>query len=356
MSTGSRRKALWIRRAVAAGVAATALAACSDSAGGAGGGSAGKAGGATSLTVYTGQHEETITALGEQFTKETGIRVDVRAGEDADLVNQILEEGDSSPADLYLSEEPGPIGQLAAKKLLAKVDDRTLSAVEASLVPGTRDWVPYAARARVIYYNPKLIHEDQLPRSILDLSDPKWKGKFAYAPSGAFTSTVSYLISSIGADRTLSWLKAIKANGVNEQSNGKVRDTIEAGQHPFGLSNHYYWWILAQQKGGPDKLTSKLDYFDHPDAGSLVLASGAGVLKSSKHQREAQKFLAWLVSADGGQKLIASDQNAQFPVTPGVTSTIGLPPLSTLHPPTVDQSVFADVSQAKDLIVQSGIA
>jgi iron(III) transport system substrate-binding protein len=208
----------------------------------------------------------------------------------------------------------------------------------------------------VIYYDPAQITPDQLPKSILDLSEPQWKGRFAYAPTGAFTATVSYLISSIGADKTLDWLEGIKANGVNEQKNGKVRDSVEAGQHAFGLSNHYYWWILANSKGGPSHLKSKIYYFDHADAGGLLLASGAGVVRSSTHQAEAQRFLAWLGSADGGQRLIASDAAAQYPVAPGVQSKAGLQPLSELHAPKVDQSVFADTAAAKDLIIKAGIA
>ena len=308
------------------------------------------------LTIYTGQHEALIQDLASKFTDATGIKITIRAGEDAELANQIIEEGEGSPADLYLSEEPGPIGMLDAKGLLSPVDASTLKEVDQRLVPSTGNWMPYAARARVIYYDPKLISVDQLPHSILDLTQAKWKGTFAYAPSGAFTSTVSYLISSIGKDKTLEWLKGIKANGINEQKNGKVRDSVEAGQHEFGLSNHYYWWILAQSKGGPDKLTSKVYYFDHPDAGGLLLASGAGVVKASKHQAEAQQFLAWLGSADGGQAVIASDPAAQYPVAPGVQSKVGLQPLSELKSPDVDQSVFADTSQARDLIIQAGIS
>lgn len=356
MSTRAQRGIFRPRRVVAAGavvaVVAT-LAACSSSADDS---NAADASGATTLTVYAGQHEETVKALADGFTAKTGIKVVIRAGEDAELVNQVIEEGSASPADVYLSEEPGPIGQLDAKGLLSPVDASTLTSVDANLVPGTKNWVPYAARSRVMFYNPTLISEDDLPDSILDLADATWKGKFAYAPSGAFAGTVSYLISTIGEADTLTWLKAIKANGVNEQKNGKVRDTVEAGQHAFGLSNHYYWWILAGQKGGEDKLTSKVHFMDHPDAGSLVLASGAGVLKSSKHQAQAQKFLSWLTSADGGQKVVAADEDAQFPVGTGVNSQVGLPPLSDLHPPKADQSVFANLAKAKDLLVQSGIA
>jgi iron(III) transport system substrate-binding protein len=348
------------RRLIATGAVLATLAAgaaCSNS------GSSGSSGNGDStgdpnqptLTLYTGQHEETVDALVKAFTAKTGIGVTIRAGEDADMVNQIVEEGAKTPADLYLSEEPGPIGVLAQRGLLSKVKASSMTALDPRLVPSSHEWMPYAARVRVMYYNPTLIKKSQLPHSILDLTKPEWKGRFAYAPSGAFVGTVSYLIHSIGAQRTLAWLKGIKANGINEQQNGKVRDTVESGKHAFGLSNHYYWWLLAEQKGGPDKLTSKIYYFDHPDAGGLILASGAGILASSKHQAQDQQFLKWLGSADGGQKVIAENSGAQYPADPKVHSKYGIGSVTDLVAPDVDQSVFADTGKAKDLILKAGI-
>lgn len=308
------------------------------------------------LTLYSGQHESFAQALADGFTAATGIKVTLRSGDDAELANQIVEEGDGSPADLYLSEEPGPVAMLGAAGLTATVNEAAWRQVDQRLAPADHSWLPYAARVRAIYYNPSLIAEDQLPASIMDLADPKWAGEFAYAPSGAFTSTVSYLIHTIGADKTLQWLKGIKANGINEQKNGKVRDSVEAGQHAFGLANHYYWVLLAAEKGGADKLASRLHYFDHPDAGGLLLPSGAAVLKSSRHQDEAQQFMTWLTAPDGGQKIVAGSDAAQFPVAPGVDSASDIPPLADLSFPVVDPSIYADTDVAKDLIIQAGIA
>lgn len=311
---------------------------------------------AAPLTIYTGQHEELVEALAAAFTDATGIDITIRAGDDAELANQIIEEGDGSPADLFLSEEPGPVALLDTKGLTSTINADALAEVDQRLVPSSQGWLPYATRSRVIYYNPTLIDEADLPTSVMDLTDAKWQGQFAYAPSGAFAATVSYLIDAIGSDETLTWLEGIKANGINEQRNGKVRDSVEAGQHAFGLSNHYYWYQLAADKGGPDQLTSKVHFFDHADAGGLLLASGAAVIKSSQHQDEAQQFVTWLGSADGGQQVLASDPAAQIPVAAGVTSDLGLPALSDLVFPEVDSSVYSDTTAAKDLIIESGIA
>ncbi|MCV7313964.1 extracellular solute-binding protein [Mycolicibacillus parakoreensis] len=344
MSTAKKVAAL-----VAAVVVGAGLGACSD-----GSGREDTGANAGTLTMYSGQHEELATALAAGFEEQTGIHIAVRAGKDAEMVGQIIEEGQRSKADVVLTEEPGPIGELDTRGLLAAVPAEVLEVPDHRFVPSTGNWLPWAARSRVLFYNPDLIAESDLPTSILDLADSKWSGQFAYAPSGAFKSTTAYLINTVGAQTTLEWLAAIRDNGTNEQKNGKVRDSVEAGQHPFGLSNHYYWYILARDKGGPQNLTSRVAYLNNDDAGALMLASGAGVLRSSPHQQQAQQFLAWLADRDGGQRIVA-EASPQFPLTPGVDSDYPLPSLTELTFPDFDQASLQNVDEANALLVQSGI-
>lgn len=306
-----------------------------------------------SITIYSGQHESMAQALADAFESDTGIAVKLRVGKDGALANQIIEEGDRSPADVLITEEPGPIGDLARRGLLVHVPDSTLSQSDARFVPSDSGWLPWAARSRVMFYNPELISEDDLPDSILDLADPKWAGRFAYAPSGAFRSTTAYLINEIGEEKTLEWLKALRQNGINEQKNGKVRDSVEAGQHEFGLSNHYYWYLLARDRGA-ENVTSRVHYLNNQDAGALMLASGAGVLKSSSNRDAAMKFLAWLVSPQGGQQVVA-DSSPQFPVSSEVESKYGLPSLDTLTFPKFDQAELNNIDEASALLKRAGI-
>lgn len=305
------------------------------------------------LTLYSGQHESMAHALADGFERDTGIHIKLRTGKDGALANQIIEEGERSPADVFITEEPGPIGDLARRGLLVEVPESTLAQSDSRFVPSDGGWLPWAARSRVMFYNPELIDEDDLPDSILDLADPEWAGRFAYAPSGAFRSTTAYLINEIGKQKTLEWLKAIRKNGINEQKNGKVRDSVEAGQHEFGLSNHYYWYFLARDRG-EDNVVSRVHYLNNHDAGALMLASGAGVLKSSEHREAALKFLAWLVSPEGGQQVVA-DSSPQFPVSSKVESKYGLPSLETLTFPEFDQAELNNVDEASDLLKQAGI-
>lgn len=342
---------------VAAGLA-VALTACgggsasgADESSGGGSNTAEGAAGVT-LTVYTDQHAELIEALTGEYTKETGVEFNIQS--DA-TVGQIEAEGDASKADVFLSEDPTPVAQLGAAELLSPIDQTTLDQVRPGLSSGKGLWVAYAARARVLFYNPTLIAEDELPATLADIVEPQYKGEFAWAPSGAFVATTQYLIATQGEVWTRTFLEQIKANGVNEESNGNVRDTVEAGKHAMGLSNHYYWWILAAEQGGPDKLTSRIYHFPAEDPGNLVLSSGAAVLASSKNPEEAQKFVAWLTSKDGGQKLIAASPSAQYPIVPGLASaTAG--DLSDVKSPTYDMDLLADSAQAETLLKQLGMS
>lgn len=331
----------------------TATAAC-----GGGGASASGADDASAptLTVYTDQHADLIEGLTQEYTKETGTPFKLQF--DA-TVGQIDAEGDASPADVFLSEDPTPVAQLGAEGLLSPIPQATLDQVRPGLSSGKGLWVAYAARARVLFYNPSLIAEGELPKTLADIVAPAYKGRFAWAPSGAFVATTQYLISTRGEAWTRKFLEGIEANGVNEHKNGNVRDTVEAGKHAMGLSNHYYWWVLAAEQGGPDRLVSRIYHFPSVDAGNLVLSSGAAVLKSSKNADEAQKFVAWLTSADGGQRVIADADidvsGAQYPIAPGVSSAI-VGDLDEVKSPRFDMDVLADSGQAENLLKELGMS
>lgn len=308
------------------------------------------------LTIYTDQHAQLVSALTEAYTADTGVTFNIQQGATS---GQIEAEGAVSPADLFLSEDPGPVAQLAKAGLLATIEASTLDQVQPGLSSPENLWVAYAARTRVLLYNPNLISESDLPNSLLEIADPRFRGQFAWAPSGAFVATTQYLISTIGAKKTSEFLSAILENGVDEQKNGNVRDTVEAGKHAMGLSNHYYWWIKAAEVGGPDNMTSRIYHFPQADAGNLVLSSGAAILKNSTQKAEAARFVAWLTNAEGGQRIIASAEidksGAQYPTAVGSSSKI-VGSLDDISSPSYDMSIYADQSEAETLLKTLGIS
>jgi iron(III) transport system substrate-binding protein len=351
----SRRTALGL--GLSAGLSAGALAGCSQdgsSGGSSGGGSSNDS--SDTLTVYTDQHAELIKALTSAYTHKTGVGFKIQ--NDA-TVGQIKAEGKASPADVFLSEDPGPVAQLAAADKLVRIKDSTMKHVRPHLSSEHDKWVAYAARCRVLYYNPKLIKKSQLPKSLADITQHKYQNKFCWAPSGAFVATTQYLISDLGTAKTKSFLSKIKKNGTNEHKNGNVRDTVEAGKHAMGLCNHYYWWIKAAEVGGPDKMTSKIYHFPTEDPGNLILSSGAGILHTSKNHDAAAKFVSWLTDKDGGQKILESGDidksGAQYPVAAGTSSkTVGS--LSAVKSPSFDMDVLAKQDHAEDMLKSLGMS
>lgn len=310
----------------------------------------------TTLTVYTDQHAELIESLTQAYTDKTGVKFDIQQDANAGQINT---EGEQSPADVFMSEDPAPVAQLGNFGLIEKLDDSTLEQVREGLNDPDGEWAAYAARTRALYYNPEKIDEKDLPKRLEDITDDKYKGKFAWAPSGAFVATTQYMISEWGKDKTTDFLKKIDANGTDEKKNGNIRDTVEAGKHEMGITNHYYWWKKAAEVGGPEKMTSKIYHFPEEDPGNLILSSGAAVLKNSDDAEAAADYVKWLTAKDGGQKVIADSEveqsGAQYPAGKDMSSKI-VGSLDDVKSPKYDMGIFADQSEAEDLLKSLGMS
>src|SRR5688500_13020249 len=180
----------------AALLAGAALTACSDDGG--------------RLTVYSGRTENLIGPLLEQFAEETGVKIDVRYADSADLALLIEEEGDNSPADVFLSQSPGAIGYLAANDRLQQLPAETLDLAEARFRDRDGLWVGLSGRIRVRVYNREEVDEADLPDSVLELTDPEYEGRVAVAPSnGSFQDFVTGMRAVEGDDAALEWLEGM---------------------------------------------------------------------------------------------------------------------------------------------------
>jgi iron(III) transport system substrate-binding protein len=339
------------RRFLPAGIAAAmllALTACGDSSL-----EAGKELDPDKLTIYSAQHENLTQAWAEKFTQDTGVDVQIRYGNDSSMGNQIVQEGDKSPADVFLTENSPAMTTVERAGLLADVDDATLGQVDAAYVPSSKKWVGIAARSTVLVYNPSKITEAELPTSILDLQDPRWAGKWGAAAGGAdFQAIVSAILETQGEAKTAAWLKGLKDGGKVYQNNIAVMKAVNAGQVPVGIMYHYYWYRdQALTKAGSGN--TKLLYFRHQDPGAFVSLSGGAVLTSSKHAANAQKFLEFVAGPEG-QKLLATSDAKEYAVGKGVASDPALEPLSSLQAPKVDPSAL-NGPRVIELMTQAGL-
>ena len=187
--------------------------------------------------------------------------------------------------------------------LFAPVDADTLAQVPQDYQAASGKWVGVAARSTVFAYNKTKLKADQLPKSLLDLADPSWKGRWAASPSGAdFQAIVSALLQLKGEAATADWLKAMKENFTAYKGNSTVMKAVNAGEIEGGVIYHYYYFG-DQAKTGENSKNVALHYFKNQDPGAFVSVSGGGVLASSKHPKEAQAFLKW-VTGKGGQEVL----------------------------------------------------
>jgi iron(III) transport system substrate-binding protein len=331
--------------ALSLGIAASFLAAgCGDSSSDSSG----------SLTLYSSQHEPMTEALVEGFEEANGTEVEVRYGEDEGLASQIEQEGDASPADVFLAENTPPLELLAGEELLAEVDSSTLEEVPSRYSSPTGHWVGVAARETVMVYNPDLIAADELPASILDLADPEWKGKLAIAPSEPdFIPIVSAIEKLDGEEAAKSWLEGFADNAKRYNDNEGIIAAVGDGQVAAGIINHYYWYEAAAEEG-KDEIASELHYFGNEDPGALVNVSGAGALESSDDADLAQEFLAYAVS-EQGQSAMTHSGDWEYPLNSAVPPPPGLKPFDSLEPPKVSPADLGDGSEPVELMQQVGL-
>src|SRR5580693_8143550 len=249
-----------------------------------------------SITLYSGQHEQTVNGLVSAFEKQTGITVNVRNDDEDTLANLIGVQGSHSPADVFYTENSPALEFLQEKGLLSPVQGSTLARTPAKYNSQAGDWVAVSARVSVLIYNPSLIAKSQLPTSVTQLADPKYKGKLAFAAGETdFQPIVTSVVKTYGQAAALRWLDGIKANAGSHiyPDNETIADEVNRGQVAFGVVNQYYWYRM-QAEIGASNVHAKITYFSPHNPGYVLDVSGAGILKSSKHKAAAQKFLAFL--------------------------------------------------------------
>lgn len=305
------------------------------------------------IVVYNAQHESLAKEWAEAFTKETGIKVTLRNGGDSEFSNQIVAEGKASPADVFLTENSPAMALVDAAGLFAPIDADTLALVPEQYRPSDGKWIGIAARSTVFVYNKDKLKEDQLPKSLLDLANADWKGRWGASPSGAdFQAIVSALLDIKGEEATATWLKAMKENFKPFKGNSTVLKAVNAGQVDGGVIYHYYYFG-DQNKTGENSKNVVQYYFKNQDPGAFVSVSGAGVLASSKNAKGAQAFVKWL-AGKGGQDILKTGTSFEYAVGNGAESNAKLVPLTDLQAPKIDPQKL-NSKKVTDLMTAAGL-
>ena len=347
-----------IRKNALAGVALAATAALGLAACGSGSSSSGSSAGADGkpsgeITVYNAQHESLTKEWVDEFTAETGVKVTLRQGSDTEMSNQIIQEGQATRADVFLTENSPAMAQVENAGLFADVDPATVGQVPAEFRPSTNKWTGIAARSTVLVYDKTKISEDKLPKSMLDLANPEWKGKWAASPSGAdFQAIVSALLELKGEAATEAWLKGMKDNYKSYKGNSTAMKAVNAGEVDAALIYHYYYYG-DQAKTGENSNKVTPYFFKNQDPGAFLSVSGGGVLKSSKNAGAAQAFLKF-ITGKKGQEILQKGTSFEYAIASDVPSNDKLVPIKDLQAPKVDPAKL-NSAKVTDLMTKAGL-
>jgi iron(III) transport system substrate-binding protein len=309
------------------------------------------------LVLYSAQHPETTAAIVAAFTKQTGITVLLKSDNEDVLTAQLEQEGTRSPADVFYAENSNWLAQLADRGLLAKVADSTLANVPRRDSATNGDWLGVSGRFSVLIYNPSQIAASELPKSAMQLANPKYKDKLELAPAETdFWPIITSIARADGRSAALSWLDGLKANaGSNDNApdNETLVSDVSKGVAAIGLINHYYYFRIRAEVG-TGSFHAKLSLFAPRDPGNVEDISGAGILKSSPHQQAAQKFLAFL-SSPAGQRVLAHSSSYEYPLVNNVSPNPALPPLSSFKPNSITPAEIGTGLGGRDLLREAGL-
>ncbi|GGF27897.1 iron ABC transporter substrate-binding protein [Youhaiella tibetensis] len=305
------------------------------------------------ITVYNAQHEALTQAWADAFTKDTGIPVTMRQGGDLEIGNQIVQEGANSPADVFLTENSPAMVLVDNAGLLEPLPQDILDQVPEQFRPANGHWTGIAARSTVFAYDQTRLDETDLPKSIMDLADPAWKGRWAASPAGAdFQAIVAAMLALEGEEATSAWLKAMKENAHAYRGNRAAMAGVNNGEVEGAVIYHYYWFgDQANTKESSGNVA--LHYFKNQDPGAFVSTSGGAVLASSKHKDEAEQFIKW-VTGPKGQAILRDGTSFEYAVGVGAQSNPALVPLAELDAPKIDASTL-DNAKVTELMTAAGL-
>jgi iron(III) transport system substrate-binding protein len=300
-----------------------------------------------SITIYSGRSEELIADLLTTFTEETGIEVEVRYGDSAELAAQILEEGQNIRADVYFGQDAGALGALAKEGVTKTLPSDITDLVATEYKSVTGQWVGVSGRGRVFVYDPAKVSE--VPTSYKDLMDSSWKGRIGIAPTNASFQTFITAIRVLeGEQAAIDFLNAMKENGVLFEKNSIIMQAVQDGVVDAGLVNHYYWWELAAEIG-EENMKPEIAWFKDGDTGNLINVAGVAVLSNNP---SANVFAKWLLG-ETAQKYFV-ERTREYSLT-GVPEVAGLKPLKDIKAPAIDLSNLDSLAETLELIREAGL-
>ena len=278
------------------------------------------------VNIYTSRHYDADDILYAEFTKKTGIKVNIISGSGGALMERLKAEGENSPGDVFFTVDAGNLANFQKEGFLQSIESQTIKSLVPKELRGANDeWVAVAKRARVIFYNPESVSEDEITNiSYEDLANSNWKDRIVVRSSSNMynQSLVASLISNLGVESTETWAKGL-VNNFARTPQGNDRAQLMAvanGQADIAIANTYYIGIMLSGKGGEEQRQAasklKIAFPNQDNRGSHVNISGGGILKHSPNKANAEKFLEFLLTEEAQKHIV--NNTFEYPVLDGV--------------------------------------
>ena len=281
---------------------------------------------ADNVNVYTSRHYDSDDALYEEFTKETGIKVNIISGKGSALLERIKSEGKNSPADIFFTVDAGNLWKVQKEGLFQSIESKKiLSSVPVELRGPNDEWTAVAKRARVIFYNPMKVKSSEIKNlTYEDLANEEWRNRIVIRSSSNMynQSLVASLIANLGEENTEIWANNFVKNFARKPQ-GNDRSQIIAvsnGEADLAIANSYYIGIMLSGSAGKEQQEAakrvKIHFPNQNDRGVHINISGAGILKNSPNTANANLFLEFLLSKRVQKYMV--DKSFEYPIVEGV--------------------------------------
>ncbi len=301
------------------------------------------------VTVYSGRNEKLIGPLLDRFADRSGIKIEVRYADTSQLTATLMEEGDRTPADVFIGQDAAALGALSDAGLLREIANATAERVPERFRSPRNDWVGLSGRARVVVYNTELIQPEELPQSLSDVAAPHYRGRFGVAPNNAsFQAHMATYLALNGEDALRDLLAGIAGNEPRiYPKNSPIVEAVIAGEIDWGLVNHYY---LMRALAENPQATAKNFVMNEPDGSGFVNVTAVGLL----HETPAALRLVQFLISDEAQRYFA-EQTFEYPLIEGMLPVAKLP-AENFRANQIDYGeISRSLEPALELIQESGL-
>jgi len=308
------------------------------------------------LTIYSGRAESLVGDLIREFQDHTGIQVRVKYAGTGPLASLVIEEGRRSPADVFFAQDPGGLGVLAEAGRLTELPSQIQQRVAYEHRDPLGRWVGVTGRLRTIAYSTDRITVDQLPASMLDLTDKQWSGRVGWAPGNAsFQAFITAMRHQHGEAATERWLVEMLANGTRTfVNNTSILQAIADGEVDLGLANHYYAHRINAERNGAFPVANHvpMGHDGQGDIGGAMLVSGVAILDTCDNRDHAERFVEFLLS-DHAQAYFVK-QTFEYPLASEQTPAADVPSLNMLPIRNVDLNQLGDLRETVAMLRRVG--